>query len=178
MKTIISESKQVHENAARRIKALLDEKPDAVIAFSAGRSMTGLFALLREMSARREVCFSAARVLAVTEFISAPPALTCRAQLERELLDPVGTVSGNRYFPSEENFRDYDALIASLGGIDLASTCSCSASGTTVTSATMSRAHSLTLSHVCRSSRLPRAVSLPMSSAERIRCLNAPSLWV
>ena len=120
MKTIISESKQVHENAARRIKALLDEKPDAVIAFSAGRSMTVLFALLREMSARREVCFSAARVLAVTEFISAPPALTCRAQLERELLDPVGTVSGNRYFPSEENFRDYDALIASLGGIDLA----------------------------------------------------------
>ena len=120
MKTIISESKQVHENAARRIKALLDEKPDAVIAFSAGRSMTGLFALLREMSARREVSFSAARVFAVTEFISAPEALTCRAQLERELMDPVGVAPENRCFPGEDNIGDYDALIAACGGLDLA----------------------------------------------------------
>lgn len=120
MKTIISESKQVHENAARRIKALLDEKPDAVIAFSAGRSMTGLFALLREMSAAREVSFSAARVFAVTEFISAPEALTCRAQLERELMDPVGVAPENRCFPGEDNIGDYDALIAACGGLDLA----------------------------------------------------------
>lgn len=120
MKTIISENEQVYENAARRIKALLDEKPDAVLALSAGRSMTGLFALLREMSARREVSFAAVRVFAVTEFIAAPQALTCRARLERELLDPVGVAPENRYFPGEDNYGEYDAIIAALGGIDLA----------------------------------------------------------
>ena len=120
MKTIISESKQVYENAARRVKALLDEKPDAVIAFSAGSSMTGLFSLLCEMSARHEISFADARVLAVTEYVDAPAALTCRARLERELLDRVGVAPEKRYFPCEENPDGYDGLIASLGGIDLA----------------------------------------------------------
>ena len=61
MKTIISAANDVNINAARHIKALLDEKPDAAIAFSVGRSMDGLFAALAAMSAAGEVSLAAAK---------------------------------------------------------------------------------------------------------------------
>lgn len=120
MKTIISAANDVYINAARHIKALLDEKPDAAIAFSVGRSMDGLFAALAAMSAAGEVSFAAAKVFAVTEFLGAPNALTCRARLEAGLLDKVGVAPENRHFPCRENFDTYDDEIAAAGGLDMA----------------------------------------------------------
>lgn len=120
MKTIISDSHGVAENAAQIIKALLDEKPDAALAFSAGRSMSGLFALLRDMGARGELSLDDARVFAVTQLIGTPEALSGRGQLERELLNPLGVKKENRFFPTAENFDKYDDLIAAVGGLDLA----------------------------------------------------------
>lgn len=120
MKTVISDANKVNENAAQHIKSLLAEKPDAVLAFSTGRSMTGLFSLLSDMSTRGELDLSKARVFAVTEYVGVPYELSCRRQIEQELLERVGVPAGNRYFPPEDNFEQYDAQIAALGGIDLA----------------------------------------------------------
>ncbi len=120
MKTIISDKSKLYEIAALRIKALLDEKPHAVLAFSAGRSMTGLFSLLCSMSENKEISFEKARVFAVTEYVGAPKERSCRAQLERELLDKVGISEANRFYPDETAPENYDALLAELGGLDLA----------------------------------------------------------
>lgn len=120
MKTIISDKNKVNETAAQHIKALLEKKPDAVIAFSAGDSMTGLFTLLCDMHAKNEIDFSLARILAVTEFISAPEEKTCRYKLTHELLDKLNIPQEHRFFPSGDAPENYDALIASLGGLDLA----------------------------------------------------------
>lgn len=120
MKTIISDKQKLYQSAAQSIKARLDEKPDAVLAFSAGRSMTGLFDVLAEMSAAGEISFAEARFLAVTEYIDAPSKLTCRAQLEKELFDRVKVPENNRFYPDSDAPEAYDELIGRLGGIDLA----------------------------------------------------------
>jgi glucosamine-6-phosphate deaminase len=120
MKTVISDANKVNENAAQHIKSLLAEKPDAVLAFSSGRSMTGLFSLLSDMSARGELDLSKAKVFAVTEYVGVPYDLSCRRQIEQELLNRVGVPAENRHFPPEDNFEQYDAQIAALGGIDIA----------------------------------------------------------
>lgn len=120
MKTIISDKNKLYETAARQIKARLDEKPDAVLAFAAGRSMTGLFDVLADMAAKGEVSFGKAQCFAVTEFVSVPDALTARAQLEAELFDKVGVPIENRHYPDADAVGEYDACLAALGGIDLA----------------------------------------------------------
>lgn len=120
MKTIISDKNKLYETAALQIKARLDEKPDAVLAFAAGRSMTGLFDVLADMAAKGEVSFEKAQCFAVTEFVSAPAAFSARAQLEAELFDKVGVAHKNRHYPDADSVGEYDACLAALGGIDLA----------------------------------------------------------
>lgn len=120
MKTIISDKNKLYDSAAQKIKARLDEKPDAVLAFAAGRSMTGLFAVLADMAAKGEVSFAKAQCFAVTEYVDAPEALLCRTQLENELFDKVGVPVENRHYPDADAVGEYDARLAALGGIDLA----------------------------------------------------------
>ncbi|MGI5976411.1 MAG: glucosamine-6-phosphate deaminase [Candidatus Limivicinus sp.] len=119
MKTIISDSKKVSENAAEHIKALLEKKPEAVLAFSAGKSMEGLFARLAEMCAAGGLSFAKATVFAVTEFAETDEELSCRRELESRLLDKTDILKENCFFPSEDGLKEYDELIAGKGGIDL-----------------------------------------------------------
>lgn len=120
MKTIISDYNNINMQAAQKIKALLEQKPDAVIAFAAGRSMKGLFAVLSDMCKSGAISFKDAHIFAVTEFIGVPEALTCRAQLEAELLGNIDVMPRNCRFPGPDCCERYDDEIAAAGGIDLA----------------------------------------------------------
>ena len=109
MKTIISAANDVNINAARHIKALLDEKPDAAIAFSVGRSMDGLFTALAAMSAAGEVSFAAAKVFTVG--ISTPncaPPGNVASEVGRECRSPPGRPRVRR------NALDLSIITASL----------------------------------------------------------------
>lgn len=120
MKTIISDKNKVNETAAQQIKTLLEKKPDAVLAFSAGDSMIGLFALLCDMYSKNEIDFKNARIFAVTEFVDTAEEKTSRSFLARHLLDKVGVPMENRFFPNVDVPESYDAQITAFGGIDLA----------------------------------------------------------
>ena len=120
MKTIVCEKEECCRQAARQIRNILEKKPNAVLAFSVGRTMTPLFEELGRLCAAGELSMGAAHVLAVTEFDACPHDLSCRAQLERELLAATDLREENCRFLSEENAEQTDEVIAALGGLDLA----------------------------------------------------------
>ncbi len=120
MKTIVCEQEECCRQAALRIREALEKKPDAVLAFSAGRTMTPLFEELARLCAAGELSLKEARVLAVTEYVDCPESLSCRGQLERDLLAATDLRKENCRFLTEENAAETDGDISALGGLDLA----------------------------------------------------------
>lgn len=120
MKTIVLEKKESLDLAADRIAQLLEKKPEAVLAFSAGRTMRALFAVLAARCAEGRLSLENARVFAVTEFEDAAEAQSARAQLRRELVETTDLREENCHFLSAEKAENYDAQIAACGGLDMA----------------------------------------------------------
>ena len=120
MKTIVREKEECLRQAADRIAALLAEKPEAVLAFSTGRTMRPLFALLAERCEAGMLSLSRARVFAVTEFEEVAAEHSARTQLVRELVERSDLPLGNCRFLSAENAETYEAQIAERGGLDMA----------------------------------------------------------
>lgn len=120
MKTVICPSAALNEQMAERIQALLRDKPDALIALSAGRSTAGLYKLLSEMCGEGRLSFAKARIFAVTEYVGAEYEHSCRAVLERELINNIDLDRQNFFLPDEAGPENYDLMIEQAGGIDLA----------------------------------------------------------
>lgn len=117
LKIIKGEASEIEEQAARRIKDIVCAKPDVVIALAAGRDMKGLYKRLGEMCAVGEVSLKNARILAVTEFSGRHD---CENFLKEQLLRAADISEENCFFPDAETPEEYDRLIESLGGLDLA----------------------------------------------------------
>ena len=120
MKTIVCEKEDCCRRAAEQILELLEQKPSAVLALACGRSMTPLFQELAGRCAAGELRVQEARVFAVTEFENCPAELSCRAQLERELLARTDLRPENCFFLSPDAAEEYEQRIAETGGLDLA----------------------------------------------------------
>ena len=120
MKTVVLEKEESLRLAADRIARLVEKKPEAVLAFSTGRTMRALFALLASRSAEGKLDLKKAAVFAVTEFEHAESEQSARTQLMRELVEPTGIRRENCHFLSAETVDDYDAQIAACGGLDMA----------------------------------------------------------
>lgn len=120
MKTIVSEKQQSLQQAADQICQLLAEKPGAVLAFSAGRTMTALFDVLAGRCAAGELSLKEASLFAVTEFEDAPEERTARFQITKELVERTDLPLENCRFLSPEAAEGYDAAIAAAGGLDMA----------------------------------------------------------
>lgn len=119
MKTVIAAPADLNRQIAGKIQALLKEKPDAVLGLTAGRTTQGLYRLLRQMCAQREISFAKAKVFAVTEYVGAQPGCSCRDILQRELIDQTDLDPANFFVPVENAPEQYDAAIRSAGGLDL-----------------------------------------------------------
>ena len=117
LKIIKGKASEIEEQAARQIKDIVCAKPDAVIALAAGRDMKGLFERLGEMCAEGEVSLKNARILAVTEFSGRHD---CADLLRERLLRAADVSEENCFFPDADAPEEYDRLIESLGGLDLA----------------------------------------------------------
>ena len=120
MKTIVAEKEDCIRQAADEIRALLEAKPEAVLAFSAGRTVSGLFRELAARAAAGELSMKRARLFAVTEFEDVPEEKTARAQLLRELVEPTGMPRENCVFLAAETAERYEEKIAAAGGLDMA----------------------------------------------------------
>lgn len=117
MKIIKGEAFEIEEQAARQIKDIVCAKPDAVIALAAGRDMKGLYKRLGEMCAAGEISLKNARILAVTEFSERHD---CEKFLREQLLRTADISGENCFFPDAGAPEEYDRLIESFGGLDLA----------------------------------------------------------
>ena len=117
MKIIKGEASEIEEQAARQIKDIVCAKPDAVIALAAGRDMKGLYKRLGEMCAAGEISLKNARILAVTEFSGRHD---CENFLREQLLRTADISGENCFFPDAGAPEEYDRLIESFGGLDLA----------------------------------------------------------
>jgi len=120
MKTFVAEKDACLNRAADTLAALLARKPNAVLAFSAGRTMAGLFDRLAARCAAGSLSLKYAAVFAVTELEGVPEAETDRAQLTAALLARTDLQAENCHFLSADAAGDYDAQIAACGGLDLA----------------------------------------------------------
>ena len=120
MKTIVLEKQEALRQAADRVCRLVERKPDAVLAFSTGRTTEALFAELAARCGAGELSLKDARVFAVTEFEDAPEALTARAQLTAQLVEKTDLKPENCFFPDAQSFEGYDAAVSACGGLDLA----------------------------------------------------------
>lgn len=117
MKIIKGEAFEIEEQAARQIKDIVCAKPDAMIALAAGRDMKGLYKRLGEMCAAGEISMKNARILAVTEFSERHD---CENFLREQLLRTADISGENCFFPDAGAPEEYDRLIESFGGLDLA----------------------------------------------------------
>lgn len=117
LKIIKGEAFEIEEQAARQIKDIVCAKPDAVIALAAGRDMKGLYKRLGEMCAAAEISLKNARILAVTEFSGRHD---CENFLREQLLRTADISGENCFFPDAGAPEEYDRLIESFGGLDLA----------------------------------------------------------
>lgn len=120
MKTIISDKKTAEVRAAEKICALVNEKPDSVLALAGGRSVTGLYDALLELSRAGRLSFSAVRVFAVTEYLDAAPAFSHKKTIYDDFLSHTDIAPENVYFPEADKTEEFERLIAFCGGIDIA----------------------------------------------------------
>ncbi len=120
MKTTIAPREQLIARAADRIAALTAEKPEAVLAFAAGETMTPLFAELARRCEGGTLRLARCRVFSVAELEDAPEGLGCAEQLRTQLLSRTDLKAENCCFLCPENLDDYDALLDRAGGADLA----------------------------------------------------------
>ena len=119
MKTVIKELPELEKSCAVEVQQLLKEKPDAVLALTAGRTTEGLYALLSDMCRSGELSFKNAKIFAVTEYVGAEGENSCRSILERQLIDNIDLPGENFFLPKESEPENYDKLIEAAGGIDL-----------------------------------------------------------
>ena len=120
MKTIVGSKEESVRRAADQIAALLAEKSEAVLALSAGRTMSPLFAELAARYEAGELSLGQARIFAVTELENVAADMSCRHQLETELVEKTDLELANCHFLTAEGLETYDEEIDAAGGIDLA----------------------------------------------------------
>ena len=101
MKTVIAAPADLNRQIAGKIQTLLMEKPDAVLGLTAGRSTQGLYALLGQMCAQKELSLAKASIFAVTEYVGAQPGHSCRDILLRELIGHTDLNPANFFVPDE-----------------------------------------------------------------------------
>lgn len=122
MKTILckNELEWIETAAAVIREQVMEKKPDSVLALACGETMRPLWDRLARDAEAGAFSLRDARVLCVTELVGAGEDKSCRRALTEGLLERTGARPENCFFPDPDAPEAYDALIESLGGIDLA----------------------------------------------------------
>ena len=115
MKTVKDSIDNINEYVAMRVIELVKEKPDAAIAFCAGKTFEGVFDKLSKSDAD----FSKVRALLVCDYSGLPgdDGRRCINILDKELFSKLGI--SEVYAPDENEPESFDDVIKSVGGLDL-----------------------------------------------------------
>lgn len=114
MKTITLETNEALDRASKQISEILIQKPDAVVAMSAGRTMLSLWKHLEPD------CLKQARYFQVAEFIDVPYEYSLRKMTEEHLLPVSGLKPERCFWLDPDNPEAFETAIRNAGGIDLA----------------------------------------------------------
>lgn len=115
MKTITDTKESINKYVAKYVADFVQNKPDAVIAFSAGQTQKGIF---KELAAS-DTDFTGVKAFVVCDYLglAEDDDKKCVNELKSELFSKLGIV--NVYAPDEEDPESYDDAIKAAGGIDL-----------------------------------------------------------
>ena len=113
--------------AAASIRALISQKPDAVLGLATGSTPVSLYRALAESLARDPLDVSRLRGFALDEYVGLPSGHpeSYRSVISRDVVRPLGLTPGNIRVPSGDPATlptagsDYEAAIRAAGGIDL-----------------------------------------------------------
>lgn len=117
-KTIILDKYEaLSEEIAEVVAAQIRNKPDSCFGLPTGNSPLGCYKILAEWSKARKIDWSQTRCFALDEYVDADESLTFQHFLQTNLYQHTNVRDENKFNPS--GCDDYDALIASRGGLDL-----------------------------------------------------------
>lgn len=123
---VFHDYRSLSREAARRIAALLIQKPNAVLALPTGETPLGLYEQLVRLSQEHLLDFSKATIFILDEFLGIPKEHTCsfHRYMEEHLLS---FVTVNKFCApnpqpqdANEECERYERLIIESGGLDLA----------------------------------------------------------
>jgi glucosamine-6-phosphate deaminase len=125
---ILDNQERVAEEGARKICALLQAKPDAVLGLATGGTPLNLYRHLIEDCRQGAVSFADATTFNLDEYVglTAADSQSYRSYMQRELFDHIDIQIDNTFLPACGDATDslrigqeYESLIQSKGGIDL-----------------------------------------------------------
>ncbi|MCQ2436502.1 MAG: glucosamine-6-phosphate deaminase [Clostridia bacterium] len=128
MKLIICENyDEMSARAAELIKKQINEKPTSVLGLATGSTPVGMYSRLVTMYNNKEVDFSGVRSVNLDEYypLSAEDEQSYRYFMNKNLFDHVNIGKNNTHVPNglakdpEKEGKEYDDMIASLGGVDI-----------------------------------------------------------
>lgn len=118
---------EISKEAAKLVGGLLALKPDCVLGLATGSTPVGMYENLAEMNKNGEIDFSKVTSYNLDEYypISPDNDQSYRYFMNVNLFDKVNIDKKNTYVPNgetknpEEECKNYDALVDSLGGADI-----------------------------------------------------------
>lgn len=128
MEIIILHSEEaVYKESAERIISLVTRRPDSVLGLATGRTMLGIYEVLRDAYRKGRVNFSSVITVNLDEYLGLSPddPLSFHRYMDDHLFNHVNIKKENRHIPDplpkdvEKECADYENAIKKRGGIDL-----------------------------------------------------------
>ena len=119
MKWISKNKNLIIKDVAKRIIALVKQKPNAVLGLATGSTMINLYRLLCIYG--KTIDWSQIKTFNLDEYknLSSDSKLSYQHYMQIHLFSHLNINPNNSYFPLASNYQKYDYLIKKSGGIDL-----------------------------------------------------------
>lgn len=122
MKTIVCSREEAIRAAAQKALSLIEGKPEAVLALSAGEDELELYRALVRLSAERGISLSGLRLFAACELegLEKDAPQSVYARLKTCFVEEGGASEARLFAPDGADCASYDRALAEAGGVDLA----------------------------------------------------------
>lgn len=120
MKIKILSKQKIYSDIANTIIDLISTKQNTILGLATGSSPIGVYDKLVEAFNTKKVSFRNVKTFNLDEYypINDSNPQSYRYFMNRHLFNKVDIDKNNTHFPSANNYKEYDQLIASAGGID------------------------------------------------------------
>lgn len=120
MKVKVLSKQAIYQEIANNISKLINEKPNAVLGLATGGTAMGVYVELVKLFNEKKISFKQIKSFNLDEYypIDDTNDQSYRYYMNHNLFDHVDIDKNNTFFPSIDNYQNYDQQIAQAGGID------------------------------------------------------------